>query len=177
MNCDCKFKLKHCCKIINISILILVMVLLIVLISYSNNNQEKSILTAIAVNGDNPEIGVTSIKFSKNNIVIGNAINHTPGSDEISINEDGIYQISYQLYGKRETIGTFNFAAVLLINGNEVTDTFNESPILRDNVVNRMTITSTVILKLNSGDILKLQGVSIEDITYTNARIDIEKID
>ena len=40
-----------------------------------------------------------------------------------------------------------------------------------------MTLTSTVILQLNQGDILKLVGLSIEDIIYENARIDIEKID
>ena len=39
-----------------------------------------------------------------------------------------------------------------------------------------MTLTSTVILRLQTGDILKLNGVSIEDIVYENARIDIEKI-
>lgn len=39
-----------------------------------------------------------------------------------------------------------------------------------------MTLTSTVILRLQQGDVLKLNGVSIEDIIYDNARIDIEKI-
>ena len=42
---------------------------------------------------------------------------------------------------------------------------------------NRLTLTSTVILRLNAGDTLKLAGVSIEDITYEKARMDIEKID
>ena len=176
MSCECKP--NKISKVLWGMIIVLILVLIILIpINNSNNQQEKSILTAVAVDGDNPEVGVTSIKFSRNNIVVGNAISHEPGSDEIKINEDGIYQISYQLYGQRETIGTFNFAAVLLVNDVALTDTFNESPILRDNVVNRMTLTSTVILRLNNGDILKLQGVSIEDITYTTARIDIEKID
>ena len=47
---------------------------------------------------------------------------------------------------------------------------------LEDVVNNRLTLTSTVILRLEEGDVLKLQGVSIEDILYNRARIDIEKI-
>ena len=41
---------------------------------------------------------------------------------------------------------------------------------------NRITLTSTVILKLNAGDVLQLGGLSQENITYPTARIDIEKI-
>ena len=176
-NCKCK-----CCKcrkfklLFVITLIVFIIFLTIVLI---NNNIEdnKDILSAIATDGDNPEVGNATIKFSENKIVEGDAISHEPGSDEIIINESGIYQISYQLYGQRETIGTFNFVAILLVN-NEVLleDTINESPILRDNVVNRITLTSTVFLRLEKGDILKLGGVSVEDIVYTRARIDIEKI-
>ena len=39
-----------------------------------------------------------------------------------------------------------------------------------------MTLTNTVILELNAGYTLKLVGISIEDITYEKARINIEKI-
>ena len=62
-----------------------------------------------------------------------------------------------------------------MVNNTGLDSTFNESPIIRDSV-NRMTLTSTVILKLNEGDVLQLSGVSIEDINYQRARIDIEKI-
>lgn len=104
-------------------------------------------------------------------------MSHEEGSDEILINQSGIYQVSYQLYGFTENTGTFNFNAILSVNDSPLNDTFNESPVLRNNVGgNRMTLTSTVILRLEAGDILKLNGVSIEDITYPNARIDIEKI-
>ena len=67
---------------------------------------------------------------------------------------------------------------MILIN-NEVLleDTLNESPILRDNVTNRMTLTSTIFLRIEEGDIIKLGGLSIEDIFYTRARIDIKKIE
>ena len=98
------------------------------------------------------------------------------GIDEIRINENGIYQISYQLFGVQDTSGTFNFNAVLLVNNQPLNDTFNESPVIRNSPENRMTLTSTVILRLKAGDVLKLNGVSIEDIRYDNARIDIEKI-
>ena len=101
---------------------------------------------------------------------------HTVGSDVININETGIYQISYQIYGERQTFGTYNFNALLLVNNNVLEDTQNETPILKDNVINRMTNTSTVILKLNSGDLLQLGSVTSEDIIYPRARIDIEKI-
>lgn len=127
-------------------------------------------------NGDNTQLGTTSIKFSQNSIVEGNALSHTEGSDEIQVNETGIYQVSYQLYGVQDVTGTFNFNAVLLVNGTALNDTFNQSPVIRNSTGNRMTLTSTVILRLNSGDTLELQGVSIEDIRYDNARIDIEKI-
>ena len=39
--------------------------------------------------------GTTAIKFSQNNIIEGTAISHTEGSDEILINQTGIYQVSY----------------------------------------------------------------------------------
>ena len=127
-------------------------------------------------NGDNPQIGTTSIKFSQNSIVEGTALSHTEGSDEIQVNETGIYQVSYQLYGVQDVTGTFNFNAILSVNNQPLQDTFNESPVIRNSTSNRMTLTSTVILQLQAGDILKLNGVSIEDISYNNARIDIEKI-
>ena len=106
----------------------------------------------------------------------GTALSHTEGSDEININETGIYQISYQLYGVQDTVGTFNFNAILSVNNQSLNDTFNESPVIRNSTSNRMTLTSTVILQLQTGDVLKLNGVSIEDVIYDNARMDIEKI-
>lgn len=126
--------------------------------------------------GDNTTSGTTTIKFSQNNIIEGTAITHTEGSDEININESGIYQVSYQLFGVQDVTGTFNFNAILSVNNQGLQDTFNESPVIRNSTSNRMTLTSTVILRLQAGDILKLNGVSIEDIVYENARIDIEKI-
>ena len=126
--------------------------------------------------GDNTTTGTTTIKFSQNNIIEGTALSHAEGSDEIIINETGIYQVSYQLFGAQEVTGTFNFNAVLLVNNQSLNDTFNQSPVIRNSTSNRMTLTSTVILRLQQGDVLKLNGVSIEDIIYDNARIDIEKI-
>ena len=120
--------------------------------------------------------GTTAIKFSQNNIIEGTAISHAEGSDEILINQTGIYQVSYQLYGVQTVSGTFNFNAILSVNNVPIQDTFNESPVIRNSPSNRMTLTSTVILKLKAGDVLRLNGVSIEDIRYDNARIDIEKI-
>lgn len=173
----------YCCKnnkenILNGCILAVfaLCVLIIIFIPLALMPEQKNILTAIAVSGDNPEVGTTTIKFSKNDIVIGNALLHSADSDEININESGVYQISYQLYGTSESIGTFNFNCVLLINNIALENTFNEGPILRQNIENRMTLSGTVILKLNAGDKLKLQAATIEDITYSRARIDIEKI-
>ena len=171
-----------CCEknIIKAMFIALVVILVIVLVIFiiNNQNEQKSpnILVTIAKNGDNTTLGTTSIKLSQNNIVEGTAISHTEGSDEININETGIYQVSYQLYGVQTLEGTFNFNAILLVNDQALNDTFNESPVIRNSTSNRMTLTSTVILRLQAGDILKLNGVSIEDIRYDNARIDIEKI-
>lgn len=127
--------------------------------------------------GDNTGTGDVIIKFSENQIVEGNAISHNSGSSEIKINEDGIYQISYQLDGNTTTSGRFNFNAILVVNGIPQFDTLNEGPVIVEDIINnRYTLTSTVILKLNAGDILQLEGLSQENITYPNARIDIEKI-
>ena len=168
-------------KIIKIAsavfLVITIIVLLILCINSQNTQTNPNILVAIARNGDNTTVGTTSIRFSQNNIIEGNAISHTEGSDEIQINETGIYQVSYQLYGVQNVTGTFNFNAILSVNNEPLQDTFNESPVIRNSTSNRMTLTSTVILKLQTGDILKLNGVSIEDIVYENARIDIEKIE
>lgn len=176
-----------CCKNNNLykfvvisSILILVFLLITVIILAINNpvSKTQNILTAIAKEGDNTEVGNVNIKFSENKIVVGNAITHEEGSDEINISETGFYQISYQLNGIEQAISTFNFNAILIVNNVPLLEeTLNEGPVLRENVSNnRMTLTSTVILELQAGDVLKLAGLSIEDITYNRARIDIEKI-
>lgn len=156
--------------------LVVILILVIIIVNNNENNDNPNILVAIAEPGDNTTLGTTDIKFSRNEIVEGTALSHEEGSSIININEAGIYQISYQLYGVQDTTGTFNFNAVLLVNNTALNDTFNQSPVIRNSTSNRMTLTSTVILRLNSGDTLQLQGVSIEDIRYDNARIDIEKI-
>ena len=56
-------------------------------------------------------------------------------------------------------------------------DTLNEGAVLTEDIVNnRYTLTATVILRLSAGDTLQLGALSLEDVTYPNARIDIEKI-
>ena len=174
MNCKCKYE---CCKI-NILPLIIILAIFVIFIVIVTNieTEQKSILSTIAVPGDNTAVGPTVIKFSKNEIEIGTAMTHTVGSDTININESGIYQISYQIFGERQTFGTYNFNAVILVNGVVLDDTQNETPILKDNVINRMTKTSTVILRLNAGDTLQLGTITVEDIIFDRARIDIEKI-
>lgn len=171
---NCKYE---CCKI-NILPLIIISAIFVIFIVIITNipTEQKSILSTIAVPGDNTAIGPTVIKFSKNEIEIGPAMSHTVGSENININESGIYQISYQVDGERQTPGTFNFNCILLVNGNPIDDTENETPILKDDFSNRMTNSSTVILKLNAGDTLSIGIFTIEEITYPKARMDIEKI-
>ena len=70
-----------------------------------------------------------------------------------------------------------NFNAILLVNSVPQFDTLNEGAVIVEDIINnRYTLTSTVILRLTSGDILQLGGLSQEKIIYRNARIDIEKI-
>ena len=175
MNSNCKQNNNLKCMCIIISIIVVMLFFLAIIIN--NQNQTKDILVAIAVDGDNTQLGTTTIKFSQNEIIEGDALTHLEGSDTISVSETGIYQISYQLFGIKEGAGSFNFNAALLVNDMIIESTFNDGPVLEDLVNNRITLTSTVILRLNSGDTLKLLGVSIEDIEYQKARIDIEKID
>ncbi len=170
MNCKCCIR-----KILSLILFILILLLIIVVIN-NNLEKQKSIISVIAVPGDNTAVGATIIKYGKNEIEIGSAMSHTAGSENININESGIYQISYQVFGERESVGTFNFNCILLVNGQPLDDTQNETPILKDNFINRMTNSSTVILKLNGGDTLSLGIFTIEDITYPRARMDIEKI-
>ena len=108
--------------------------------------------------------------------VEGTAISHQEGTSEFNINETGIYQISYQLYGVNNANETFNFNVIILKNGATINETLNSSPVLTDDINNRMTLTSTVILSLNAGDVIQLGGTSLEDILYTDARMDIVKI-
>lgn len=173
----CNSEIDVFCKVSLVIVIVLIITLIFVNIFFYNM-QDRNVLVAIARPGDNNEIGNATIKFSINDIVIGNSLSHSLGSDEILINETGVYQISYQLYGIDQTTGTFNFNAVLIVNNIALEDTLNESPVLKENIRNnRMTLTSTVILRLNAGDILSLGGASLEDIIYERARIDIEKID
>ena len=167
------------CKIFSIINLILLVMIIITFLVFVTNNPalNTNILVAIAEPGDNTQVGTAIINFSQNQIVQGSALSHTPGSSEIMINENGIYQISYQLTGVGDEIGRFNFSSILSINGTPLGDTLNDGPVINaSNFNNRQTLTATVILMLNAGDILQLNGLSQENITYTNARIDIEKI-
>ena len=174
MDCRCLDKVL---KIISIILIIVFLIGIFILLVVQNTQEEqKNILTAVARPGDNTEVGVATINFSQNEIMQGTAITHEPGSNQIQINETGFYRISYQLFGTQDTLTTFNFNAIILLNGTGLENTINESPVLRQNVSNRMTLTSSVILQLNSGDVISLQGFSIEDITYENARIDINKL-
>ena len=173
MCCDCKSTIYKWLVIITIIFIIFGIISIVII----NNQKETNILTAIAESGDNTQVGNAIIKFSKNDIQQGNAITHTEGTDVININEEGIYQMSYQLYGVSEVIGTFNFNAILLVNGTPINETLNEGPVLDSDIINnRYTLTSTVILRLNAGDVLQLGGLSLEDVEYENARIDIESL-
>ena len=171
----CDSKINIFCKISVIIVIFLIIVLIFVNVFF-NNMQDRDILVAIARPGDNTDVGNSIINFSMNEIVLGNALSHAEGSEDILINETGIYQISYQLDGVGQLIGTFNFNAILLVNDTPLEDTLNEGPVIREDFSNRMTLTSTVILRLNSGDVLNLGGISLEDVIYERARIDIEKI-
>ena len=173
-------KCNNCEKIKTIAIfaLIFLTIALIIFITFNNQQDNKDVLVAIGTSEDNAGEGNVIINFGTNEIVEGSALAHNPGSNEILINENGIYQISYQLTGVDQGSGRFNFNASLIVNGIPVTNTLNEGPVLSEDIVNnRYTLTSTVILRLNEGDILQLGGLSLEDVAYPNARIDIEKID
>ena len=81
------------CKIINciIALLSILVIVMVVILAFNSNEQEKNILTAIANEGDNTQIGITTIKFSENEILIGNAISHIENTDTININENEYY--------------------------------------------------------------------------------------
>lgn len=175
----CCYNICKTCKIFSIINLILIVIVIIVLLIFVINNitLNSNILVATAEPGDNTQEGNAIINFSQNQIIQGHALSHTPGSNEIMINENGIFQISYQLTGVGDEIGRFNFNAILSVNATPLEDTLNEGLVINSTIFNnRQTLTATVILRLNAGDILQLNGLSQENITYTNARIDIEKI-
>ena len=78
-------------KAILIGVMVLVVVISFLIVLYIQSiSPERDILTAIAVNGDNTQLGTTYIRFSQNEIVEGNAISHEPGASEILIEETGI---------------------------------------------------------------------------------------
>ena len=172
--CKCNINLKELICLLSIPIIILFFLILGICIC--NNSQPKSILASQVTTNDPFVRGFSPINFYANTIKVGNDITHEEGSTDFILNSPGIYQISYQIFGERQTFGTYNFNAVILVNGVVLDDTQNETPILKDNVINRMTKTSTVILRLNAGDTLQLGTITVEDIIFDRARIDIEKI-
>ena len=179
MECKDNKKCSLCDRVKTLSIfaLIFLIIALVLYITINNQSANKDILVAIATSEDNTGEGNVIINFGINEITEGTAISHTPASNEILINEDGIYQISYSLTGVDQGSGRFNFNSILLVNNVPINSTLNEGPVLSEDIVNnRYTLTATVILRLNSGDILQLGGLSLEDVVYPNARIDIEKI-
>ena len=97
MSCCCKN--QHIFIFLSAFVIFFSFLVFILIMINSNSMQEKDILSTIAEEGDNSQIGDAIISFSRNDIQIGNAITHEPGSNSIIINETGIYQISYQLYG------------------------------------------------------------------------------
>ena len=164
--------------ILNLILLVGIFILFLVVVINNGTTNNSDVLVAVAGSGDNSQVGDAIINFGENQIVEGNAISHVAGTSQININENGIYQISYQLEGIAQGTSTrFNFNAILLVNNVPLADTLNEGAVLSEDIVNnRYTLTSTVILRLNAGDVLQLGALSFENITYPNARIDIEKI-
>ena len=164
-------------SIINFIIVISILIFFLIVI-INNGNMNKDILVVVARSDDNTQVGNAIINFGENQINEGTALSHQEGTSQININESGIYQISYQLEGIDQGTSTrFNFNAILLVNNMPLTETLNEGAVLSETIVNnRYTLTSTVILKLSVGDILQLGTLSLENVTYPNARIDIEKI-
>ncbi len=176
MNCN-KDNICEIIKNISLFALIFLIIALVIFIVIANPVDNKNILVSIATSGDNTGEGNIIVNFGTNEITVGNALSHTNGSNEIIINENGIYQISYQLTGVNQGNERFNFNSVILVNGIPLNSTLNEGAVLSEDIINnRYTLTSTVILNLSANDILQLGGLSLEDITYPNARIDIEKI-
>ena len=88
---------------VSCALILILIIVLVIVITTNGNNKTPNILVTIANPGDNEETGTTTIKFSENKIVEGTALSHQEGSDIININEEGIYQISYQLFGIQET--------------------------------------------------------------------------
>ena len=164
-------------SIINFIIFISILIVFLIVI-INNGNMNKDILAAVASSDDNTQVGNAIINFGKNQINEGTALSHQEGTSQININESGIYQISYQLEGISQGTSTrFNFNAILLVNNVPLTETLNEGAVLSEVIINnRYTLTSTVILRLSTGDILQLGALSFENVAYSNARIDIEKI-
>lgn len=164
-------------SIINFIIFISILIFFLIVI-INNGNMNKDILVVVARSDDNTQVGNAIINFGENQINEGTPLSHQEGTSQININESGIYQISYQLEGIDQGTSTrFNFNAILLVNNMPLTETLNEGAVLSETIVNnRYTLTSTVILKLSVGDILQLGTLSLENVTYPNARIDIEKI-
>ena len=158
--------------------MITILLVFIFIVINNGSGDNKNILVTIANSGDNTQVGDAIINFGTNQIIEGTALSHEIGTSQININESGIYQISYQLEGIDQGASTrFNFNAILLVNNVPLTDTLNEGAVLSEDIVNnRYTLTSTVILRLNAGDILQLGALSFENVIYPNARMDIEKI-
>lgn len=175
--CDI-YRVMKVLSIISLILLISVLIIVIFIVINNDNSNNKDILVTVARSEDNTQIGNAIINFGENQIIEGTALSHEAGTSQIDINENGIYQISYQLEGIDQGGSTrFNFNAILLVNNMPLTDTLNEGAVLNEDIVNnRYTLTSTVILRLNAGDILQLGALSFENVMYPNARIDIEKI-
>ena len=111
MDCKENNKCSLCDRVKTLSIftLIFLIIALVIYITINNPIANKNILVAIATNNDNTGKGNVIINFGTNEIAEGSAISHAPGSSEILINENGIYQISYSLNGVDQGSGRFNF--------------------------------------------------------------------
>ena len=126
-------------KILLVFSIVFILFFAVLFISINNSSQDKSILVATATSGDNTQEGNAIINFGQNQIVEGDALSHTPGSSEILINRDGIYQISYQLTGVAQNTGTFNFNAIILVNGTPINETLNEGSVLDSDIINKIS--------------------------------------
>lgn len=176
--CHNIYKTIKVLSIINFFIFAIILILFIAIVINNGCMNNKNILVAVANSGDNTQVGDAIINFGENQIIEGIALDHEAGTSQININENGIYQISYQLEGIDQGTSTrFNFNAILLVNNDPLINTLNEGAVLSEDIVNnRYTLTSTVILRLDAGDVLQLGALSFENVRYPNARIDIEKI-
>ncbi len=112
------------------------------------------------------------VVFNRNRVLSGTAISHAEGSSQISLNQPGVYQISYNVTVEASVIPPTEIVVWLELDGAKIAGSESYTPSV---FMKNQTVSASVIVTVNTPSIIELVNQST-GVIYTNANIVVVKL-